>query len=158
MSDARLFQINLSSGGVPKRPVREAEVKRMGIVGDRQRHRKIHGGPDRALCLYSLERILALQAEGHPIYPGSVGENLTISGLAWEELVPGARLRIGSDLLVETTGYTSPCRIIAESFAGGHFARISQKERPGWSRLYARVLSPGSIRVGDPVRPAGAGE
>ena len=37
-----------------------------------------HGGPERALCLFSLERILELQAEGHPIFPGAAGENITI--------------------------------------------------------------------------------
>jgi MOSC domain-containing protein YiiM len=42
-----------------------------GIVGDDQAAKKYHGGPDRALVLYSLEIIEALQAEGHPISPGS---------------------------------------------------------------------------------------
>ena len=50
-----------------------------GLEGDRHRNRKLHGGPDRALCLFSLERIEALQAEGHPIEPGTLGENLTLA-------------------------------------------------------------------------------
>jgi MOSC domain-containing protein YiiM len=149
MIDALVFQINISDGGVPKRPVREAEVMSHGLDGDRQRNLKHHGGPDRALCLFSLERIIALQAEGHPIFPGSLGENLTVAGLPWEELGPGSRLRLGPEVIAEITSYTAPCATIAASFADGQFIRASQEQHPGWSRLYARVLSTGSIRIGD---------
>jgi MOSC domain-containing protein YiiM len=154
MNDAWIFQINWSNGGVPKYPVRNAEVHREGIVGDTQRHSDVHGGPDRALCLYSLERITKLQADGHPIFPGAIGENLTITGLAWEELHPGIRLRLGDTVVIEITDYTTPCSAIYESFAEGRFARVSEKINPGWSRLYARVITPGTIQVGDRVRMA----
>ena len=81
--EGRIFQLNVSNGGVPKLPVREALLTPDGLEGDRQAHPQIHGGPERALCLYALERILELQAEGHPIYPGSIGENITVCGLDW---------------------------------------------------------------------------
>ena len=64
---AHVHQISISGGGVPKGAVPEAEVRAGGIDGDRQATPKIHGGPDRAVCLFSLEVIQALQAEGHPI-------------------------------------------------------------------------------------------
>ena len=73
-----IFQINISKGGVPKLAIREAMITVQGVEGDGHRDLKNHGGPDRAVCLYSLERILALQDEGHPIYPGAVGENITV--------------------------------------------------------------------------------
>lgn len=151
MPTARIFQINASDGGVPKLPVLRAEVTADGLTADRQANLKHHGGPDRALCLYSLERILDLQAEGHPIYPGAAGENLTFSGLDWSALQPGVTLRVGNDVLIEAVSYTAPCATIRSYFAGENPGRISQKEHPGWSRLYARVVRPGSINVGDPV-------
>jgi MOSC domain-containing protein YiiM len=147
----RIFQINLSKGGVPKLPAHEAQVTTLGLQGDHQNDREHHGGPDRALCLYSLERILALQAEGHPIYSGSTGENLTLSGLDWAQLAPGAHLSLGDEVAIEITSYTSPCPKLKSSFAGGDFRRMSQEQHPGWARLYARVLSPGAIRIGDAV-------
>ena len=52
-----VHQINVSDGGVPKRPVWEAKISERGWSGDRQRNLKFHGGPDRAVCLYSLELI-----------------------------------------------------------------------------------------------------
>ena len=75
--DGRIFQLNCSDGGVPKLGVREAVVTETGLACDRQRDLRYHGGPERAVCLYALERILELQNEGHPIFPGSAGENVT---------------------------------------------------------------------------------
>ncbi len=147
----RIFQLNVSKGGVPKLAVREAVLGTEGLEGDRQRHLRYHGGPRRALCLFPLERILGLQAEGHPIFPGSTGENLTVVGLEWSGLAPGARLALGDEAVVEVTSYTPPCRNIAGSFREGEFKRISQKLHPGDSRLYARVLRPGLLHVGQAV-------
>jgi MOSC domain-containing protein YiiM len=150
--DAYIFQLNCSDGGVPKRPVREAQLTPTGLACDKQAKRKIHGGPERALCLYALERITELQDEGHPIFPGSVGENVTIVGLDWKTLGPGIRLALGDEVIIEIASYTSPCQTIAASFIGGKFKRISQKKRPGESRLYARVIQPGKLATGQTVR------
>jgi MOSC domain-containing protein YiiM len=150
--EGRIFQLNVSDGGVPKLAVREAVLTAGGLAGDRQRDLRYHGGPARALCLFALERVLELQAEGHPIFPGSTGENLTVVGLDWPGLAPGARLALGEEAVVEVTSYTAPCKNIAASFARGDFKRISQKVRPGHSRLYARVLRPGRLAVGQSVK------
>ena len=150
-SIGHVFQINISGGGVPKMPIQGAMVHSTGVEGDRQRHLKVHGGPDRALCVFSLERILALQQQGHPIIPGSTGENLTLTGLDWDLVRPGIRLAIGDTLKIEITDFTEPCSQIAASFANGEIVRILQDRNPGWSRVYAKVLEPGGIAVGDRV-------
>ena len=149
---ARIFQLNVSPGGVPKTAITAATVNELGIVGDDHRFPKIHGGPERALCLFSLERILELQQEGHPIFPGAVGENVTIAGLDWERMVPGARLALGDDVSIELTTYTKPCNTIPEFFVNGNYQRISQQVNPGWSRIYARVLRGGALKVGQSVK------
>ena len=147
----QIFQLNISAGGVPKLAVREGQVNELGMVGDEHRFPDIHGGPERALCLFSLERIVELQAEGHPIFPGAVGENITIAGIDWQQVVPGVQLALGEEVLLEITSYTSPCNTIPASFADGQYQRISQKVHPGWSRVYARVLNGGALRVGQKV-------
>jgi MOSC domain-containing protein YiiM len=151
-ASARIVQISVSPGGVPKRPVASAHVTAMGVQGDVQRDRIHHGGPDRALCLFSHERIRALQAEGHPIQPGSIGENLTIEGIDWSQVTPGVCLRLGDDVVAEVTRYSAPCFNIKASFRDRDESRVSQKRHPGDSRVYARVLREGSITTGDPVR------
>ena len=154
----RIFQLNTSPGGVPKLAIREAEVTELGLTGDDHKFPDIHGGPERAVCLFSLERILELQSEGHPIFPGAVGENVTISGIDWNEVTPGQQLQLGDEVLVEITSYTSPCNSIPESFVGGEYQRISQKLHPGYSRVYARVLRPGRIAIGQLVQLNGQSE
>jgi MOSC domain-containing protein YiiM len=148
---ALIHQINISDGGVPKLPVDRAAVALDGMEGDRQADRKHHGGPDQTLCLYSLEVIEMLRAEGHPIAPGSAGENLTISGLDWATVAPEQRFRIGADLTIEITDVATPCAKNAQWFADGRFSRMSDTRHPGSSRWYARVLTPGSVTTGDPV-------
>jgi MOSC domain-containing protein YiiM len=101
--------------------------------------------------VYSLERIHSLQAEGHPIEIGTVGENVTVEGIDWDFVVPGTRLRLGNEVVLEVASFTSPCKTIRESFIDGKFVRISQKLHPGWSRVYARVISEGEIHSGDAV-------
>jgi MOSC domain-containing protein YiiM len=151
-SSGRIVQINVNpEGGVPKHRVERAELGTEGVRGDKQRDRRFHGGPTRAVSLYSYERIQALQQEGHPIEPGTIGENLTVSGVDWDSLQIGDCLRIGDRVQIEITDYAAPCFKIAESFCEGEFKRISQKLHPGWSRLYAKVLIEGAVREGDTV-------
>lgn len=152
---AVIHQISVSDGGVPKTSVDTAKIDKRGVVGDRQEDTVHHGSPDQALCLYSLEVIERFKAEGHPIEPGFAGENLTISGLDWFSIEPGARLEIGPDIEAEVTHYATPCSKNAQWFVNGDFTRMLQSRHPGESRLYARVLRGGALTTGDEVRLVG---
>ena len=146
-----ITQISISDGGVPKIAVPEAEIIETGPVGDRHNSPKIHGGPEKAVCLWSLEVIETLQQEGHNLAPGYAGENITVVGLDWPQVAPGLRLQLGDEVLLEVASYTSPCRKNMRWFADKRYSRMSQKHYPGSSRVYARVLQPGKIRTDDVV-------
>ncbi len=148
----RIVQISISRGGVPKTAIAQARVTPVGLEGDVHRDTGHHGGPDRAVCLYAMEAIRNLRAEGHAIGPGTIGENVTVDGLDWSAVAPECHLLLGDTVLLQITRYTSPCMNIIRAFKGGDFTRVSQKRHPGWSRVYARVLVPGCIRQGDPAR------
>ncbi|MCE7929359.1 MAG: MOSC domain-containing protein [Chloroflexi bacterium CFX7] len=148
---AMIAQVNVSGGGVPKKPVKQAVVGELGIAGDYQADSRSHGGVERALCLYAEEVIAAVRAEGHPIAPGTAGENITTRGLDWSLVQPGARFRLGGEVVIEITRFTTPCKTIRGSFEGGDFNRIHHRLHPGWSRAYARVLQGGVIQPGDAV-------
>jgi MOSC domain-containing protein YiiM len=150
MPRGTLHSINVSNGGVPKTPVTSAHVRLGGVEGDRQGDLRYHGGPDRAVSLYSLDLIRALQEEGHPIAAGSIGENLTLAGLDWASMGAGARIEVG-DILLEITRPAVPCTKIAGSFRDADFTRVSPKVHAGWSRFYSRVLREGVIHAGDTV-------
>jgi len=147
----RIVQISLSKGGVPKTAVPEAAVVTTGLVVDRHNAPDIHGGPEKAVCLWSLEVIETLKQEGHNLAPGYAGENITIAGLDWPQVVPGLRLQLGDEVWLEIASYTTPCRKNMRWFADKRYSRMSQKHYPGSSRVYARVLQPGTIREGDGV-------
>jgi len=155
VNDARLVQVNVSAGGVPKLPVPEARVTRAGVEGDRQREVTVHGGPHRAISILGLEAIQRVAAEGNPIAPGTTGENLTVAGIDVSTLPAGTRLAIGDEAVVELSGPANPCRTIRESFRDLRFGRLSAAAHPADSRMYARVVAEGTVRPGDriTVRP-----
>ncbi len=145
----RVHQVSVSKGGVPKLPILEGFVRGLGIDGDAVSSPDIHGGPERAVCLFSLEVIETLVAEGHPIAPGATGENITLAGVDWSEVAPGARIAIGDAVILEVTSFTTPCSTIRASFKDRDSNRIHQNLHPGSSRAYAKVLHEGTIRPGD---------
>ena len=147
----KITHININpEGGVPKHPVESAFISSNGIKGDKQQDMKHHGGLERAVSIYSSELILQLQQENHPIFPGSTGENLTLSGVNWHRLAPGTILQSETTIL-EITAPATPCKTISNSFKDGKFTRISEKTNPGWSRWYARVIMEGAISCGDTI-------
>jgi MOSC domain-containing protein YiiM len=147
-----IVQLSVSPGGLPKRAIDEARVTRLGLAGDAQRNLRHHGGPDRAVCLFPIEAIHALAAEGHAVAPGALGENVTTEGLDWSAIVPGVHLLLGERVLLEVTTYTSPCFNLAPLFTDRGYGRVSQKRHPGCSRVCARVVVEGCVRPGDHVR------
>ncbi len=151
MMRGEIFQVSVSNGGVPKHAVASARATHGGLEGDRQRDLRAHGGPERAVCLWSLEVIAKLCGEGHDLSPGAAGENITALGLDWSAVVPGARLRVGDDVLLEVTMYTTPCWKNARWFKDGDFSRMDQDTHPGDARVYARVIEDGVVAQGDRI-------
>lgn len=149
-SRGAVVALHLGDGGVPKRSVQSVDVDHGGVVGDRQATRRHHGAPWQALCLWSEEVIAAFAAGGHPIGPGFAGENVTIAGLDWGDVRPGVRVAIGT-VECEISSYAVPCRQNAPWFSDRDFSRIHHRHGPV-SRMYATVLVPGSIVIGDDVR------
>lgn len=148
----RVAHLALSDGGVPKRSVETIDVTHAGAVGDRQRSRRHHGAPFQALCVWDLGVIERLQEEGHPIVPGAAGENITLEGIPWREVRPGATLTVGSVECV-VSGWAEPCAKNSQWFHDRDHGRIHH-ERGALSRVYATVLTPGTVRTGDLARCA----
>ncbi len=140
--------------GLPKHAVDQLTVTPAGAEGDynNYRARQLDGDPAQAILLLTGEVLRQLNAEGWPVAPGDLGENLTLDGIAERLLAPGARLRAGG-VSLEVSLACDPCtELYALPYVGKEkgpgFVR-TMKGRRGW---YARVLQPGVVRVGDPVR------
>jgi len=142
---AVVVQINTSAGGMPKLPVAEAFVSRDGVEGDWQRNRKYHGGPNRAVCVFSQELYDWLRAEhGIDLANGSVGENFTTRGAdicVWKK---GDRVCVGA-CEIEITDVRTPCRNLNQ---WDERLKTLIQGRSGW---VAKVVKEGTVRSGDAI-------
>ena len=149
-----LVQLNASQGGVPKTAVDGAYIGWKGVEGDRQATRKHHGRPFQALCLWSAEVMETLRNEGHQVFAGSAGENITVSGISWNDVRPGTRMRIG-EVLCDISSYAVPCKQLAELFVDRDFNRIHHdrdlENKTASCRVYATVVERGNVSPGDPI-------
>ena len=142
--------------GLPKESVPEARLTRAGLEGDFNvyRHAEKSDDPGMAVLLLPIETIRELNAEGWPVRPGDLGENITTEGLAYAELAPPGRWRIGA-AVVETSAPCTPCdNLRTLPYVGAareaEFLRTMLGRR-GW---FARVLREGTVRPGDPIARA----
>jgi len=152
----RIIQINVSRGGLPKRPVPEVRLTPLGLEGDAVAHPGIHGGSEKAVLLITAEGLDELGAEGFQLFPGAMGENLTTRGLSRRDLRPGMRLRAG-DTLLEITQLRRPCSSL-DVYGPEIKARIWRKgitpEDSEWglSGFYCSVTRPGFVRANDIIQ------
>jgi MOSC domain-containing protein YiiM len=157
--NARVFQLSTSPGGMPKYAVPQSDVQPLGLTGDRHRNMQVHGGPDKAVLLVTLEGIEEIKAAGFDVYPGGMGENITTEGLDRRTLRAGQRYRLGSDVIVELTKPRSPCVNLEAIWHGlgkviyDAQVKAQNAESPRWALggFYARVTRPGALRPGAPV-------
>lgn len=151
-----VLQVNVSQGGIPKRPVSEGCVSVRGLDGDSWAHPRYHGGPKQALLLISAEDIEALKSLGYALYPGALGENLTVRGIPFRDVRLGDRFRCGG-IVLEITKLRKPCRTL--DAIGRGIQKQLYDTTPGaplWGRggFYARVIAEGVIRPGDIIAKA----
>ena len=141
---ATLAQLNISPGGMPKRPIPAARVTVEGVEGDWQKSRKYHGGPNRAICLYSEELYDWLREQGVKVQSGDIGENFTTRGLDLQKLAKGDRLRVGG-CVIELTDVRVPCNQLKKWDADLPELIVG---RSGW---VAKVIADGPVKPGDPI-------
>ena len=144
------------STGIGKEPVGRGHVGALGLAGDVVADVENHGGPDQALYLYSSEDYAWWAGElGRVPEPGTFGENLTLSSLGVGEVRIGDRFRVGA-ALVEVTAARIPCSVFARRMGEQEWVkRFAAARRPG---VYARVLEPGEVAVGEAVERIDAGD
>ena len=116
-----------------------------GLVGDAVLNRRHHGGPDQAIYVYlASDYDWWMKQLGTPLEPGTFGENLTLSGLAGDDLAIGDQLTIG-EVRLEITYHRTPCATFARRMRDpGWVKRFHRAGRPG---AYCRVLQPGIIEA-----------
>ncbi|WP_433074022.1 MOSC domain-containing protein [Dactylosporangium sp. CA-052675] len=136
--------------GVWKRPVDgPVMARRLNLDGDGQGDTEGHGGEQRAVLVYQLDSYRHWQqALALPSDFGQFGENLTVDGLADDEVCVGDRYRIG-DAEFEVTQPRVTCYRVGLRLGVPEMAALLvAHHRPGF---YMRVIREGLIRAGDVI-------
>jgi ferredoxin-NADP reductase/MOSC domain-containing protein YiiM len=143
--------------GVWKHPVDgPAMVRRLNIDGDGQGDTNGHGGEQRAVLVYQVqsyrhwERYFGRDDLNH----GSFGENLTVAGLADDEVCIGDRYRIGEAEFEVTQPRVTCYRVGLRLGEPALPALLVSHRRPGF---YMRVISEGRVQAGDQIVKTRAG-
>jgi MOSC domain-containing protein YiiM len=138
--------------GIGKRPVDTDELvlDALNLEGDGQADLSVHGGPDKAVYAYPSEHLPTWNGELDVAFgPGTFGENLSTEGALEGEVRIGDVWTWGEARL-QVTQPRSPCykqAMITNRPDLGK--RMIRNGRTGW---YLRVLAPGRVPVGGPVR------
>jgi len=162
-TEARLVSVNVAlprgvsyrgrpvQTGIFKTPVNgPVMVRRLNLDGDRQADLSVHGGPDKAVYVYSALNYDLWRAElGRDLAYGQFGENLTTTNLLEDSVHIDDILEVGSALL-QVTQPRFPCFKLGIKMADQRFLRRFLNS--GRSGFYCRVLGEGTITVGDAVR------
>ncbi|MGE3956021.1 MAG: MOSC domain-containing protein [Vicinamibacterales bacterium] len=108
----------------------------------------------RQVHLLMREVLDELNANGFPITPGMLGENITTAGVDLLALPRGTRLRLGEEAVVEVTGLRNPC-VQIENFHEGLLTAVLDRDPAGHvhrkAGVMAIVLSGGVVAPGDPI-------
>lgn len=134
-------------------------VEMLGLVGDQQADRSVHGGLDKAVHHYPADHYAFWRGEfdGHPLLTaaGAFGENISALGLVEADVCIGDRFRLGS-ALVEVSQGRQPCWKLGHRFGSAAVAaQVVATRRSGW---YYRVIEPGLVQAGDPLSLVGRGQ
>jgi MOSC domain-containing protein YiiM len=141
----RVIQVNVSRGGLPKRPIADGNLTASGFEGDSCAHPEIHGGPRQVVLMVASEAIEALRAKGYPVYPGALGENLTTEGLDPALWRAGQQYRVG-EAVIELTKVRAPCNTL-----NIYGPLIKNELANNVGGFYARVVRPGLVFPGNVI-------
>lgn len=141
-----------AASAIAKTPVLEpVVVGTLGLAGDEQADRRVHGGPEKAVHHYALDHAAAWRGDlpGLPDLlerPGAFGENFSTHDLTEHDVCVGDLWRVGSALL-QVSQARQPCFKLNLRFDVPDMARrVQASGRTGW---YYRVIETGVVAAGD---------
>ena len=138
--------------GAPMEVIERAEITPdLGIVGDHRGRRKPGSSGKRQVTLIERSDWAAACADvGVDLPWWNRRCNVAVDGFDLPQ-VPGTRLRLGRDVVLEVTRFTDPC-VRMEALVPGLFDALTVDWRGG---VCSRVVQGGTVTVGDVIRVEG---
>jgi MOSC domain-containing protein YiiM len=132
-----------------KQPISHSTIARTnGLDGDGQADLEVHGGPDKAICVYSFDHYAYWQTVigVNPLPTGAFGENFTLSGIDENNVCIGDVWQVGDSLVVQISQPRQPCWKLARRWQRKTLAHeVQDNGKTGW---YFRVLKEGPVKAG----------
>ncbi len=135
--------------GIYKEPITgPVKVARLNLEGDAQADLSVHGGPNKAVYVYSRKNVEFWRRElrRDDLRPGSLGENLTVDDLPDTDICIGDELEIGTARFVVTQPRL-PCYKLGIALGMPEFPKMFKES--GRTGFYLKVLREGTIAAGD---------
>lgn len=146
----RTFEGKEFVSAIGKQATNEVFLSMNGFLGDGIADTKHHGGPDRAVCVYSEEHYALWENEfSCKLPPATLGENLTVGGMLEEEVCIGDIYRVG-DAVIQVTQGRVPCDTISQRT--GLPKLMKGMIKTGFTGYLCRVLEEGMIRSNSEIR------
>lgn len=122
-------------------------VNELGVFGDEQADLINHGGPNKAICVYSFDHYPHWEKVLHRSLPhGAFGENFTVSHMNEDEVHIGDVFQVGS-AVVQISQPRQPCWKLAMKWGLDELPLLVTEH--GATGFYFRVLQAGEVQAGD---------
>jgi MOSC domain-containing protein YiiM len=148
-SPARLNGDEPWTSGIYKSPVSgRIALSSTNLAGDGQADLNVHGGPDKAVCVYAADHYeFWRESLGVPeCAPGWFGENFSVAGQSESDVAVGDTYRIGT-AVVQISQPRAPCWKLGRRWSRPDMPKlVLQSGRTGW---YLRVLDSGEVECGE---------
>lgn len=157
---ARLISLNIGqpsyhadgepwTSGIYKSPATgRIHLAQENLAGDGQADLNVHGGPDKAVCVYSADHYPYWREQLGVLEcgPSWFGENFSIEGQSEHDVAVGDTYRVGT-ALVQISQPRAPCWKLGRRWRRLDMPKlVLQGGRTGW---YLRVLESGDVESGD---------
>ena len=148
---AHIDDVEPWTSGIHKVPVEGlVHLSAENLTGDGQADLQVHGGRDKAVCVYSADHYPFWRHElgAHDCGPGWFGENFSVEGQLETDVAVGDTYRIGT-AVVQISQPRRPCWKLGRRWGRPDMPNlVVQSGRTGW---YLRVLKTGDVKRGDAV-------
>ena len=125
-------------------------INSFGFIDDTQSDKAVHGGVDKAICVYSQKYYDFFNEKHHLNLPlCAFGENLTINNLDDSEICLGDRFQCG-EAIFEVSQPRQPCWKISSIIGIKNLTSLLVKEHK--TGFYFRVIKGGTIRYNDSLK------